>query len=147
MPNSNGPSQLDLIENQPERLRICTMSDYDSGDELLADINAESIVAGTKRDRSESAREVQLSKRPKVEDADFGSTGSNSNDEFVEHIAKTTLKENFGFDQFRHEQFSAIKSILRGENALVVFPTGAGKSLCYQVESSIAPNNPQTLVH
>ncbi|OTA52752.1 ATP-dependent DNA helicase [Hypoxylon sp. EC38] len=53
-----------------------------------------------------------------------------SGDEF---IARSILKENFGYDNFRHEQFSAIKSILRGENVLAVFPTGAGKSLCYQI--------------
>ncbi|KAI0168926.1 ATP-dependent DNA helicase [Hypoxylon sp. FL1284] len=106
------------------------MSDYDSGDDLLADLDVENCVAGKKHDRSDEqeqqeAREVQLSKRPKVEDADA--------DDLVENVARTTLKENFGFDAFRHEQFAAVKSILRGENVLVIFPTGAGKSLCYQI--------------
>ncbi|KAI1772151.1 ATP-dependent DNA helicase [Hypoxylon cercidicola] len=105
------------------------MSDYGSGDELLADLNVENLVNGTKRHRSHSheTSEVQLSKRPKANDAD------SSDNDLIGDVARTTLKETFGFDQFRHEQFSAIKSILRGENALVVFPTGAGKSLCYQI--------------
>ncbi|KAI6084179.1 ATP-dependent DNA helicase [Hypoxylon rubiginosum] len=105
------------------------MSDYGSGDELLADVNVEGLVSGTKRGRSlshDQTREVKLSKRTKAEEPD-------DNDDLIDRVAKTTLKENFGFDQFRHEQFSAIRSILRGENALVVFPTGAGKSLCYQI--------------
>lgn len=48
-------------------------------------------------------------------------------------VALRVLKEKFGYDQFRHEQQGAIKRVLSGKNALVVFPTGAGKSLCYQV--------------
>ncbi|KAI0527953.1 ATP-dependent DNA helicase recQ [Xylaria bambusicola] len=48
-------------------------------------------------------------------------------------IARSILKRSFGYDDFRHEQAAAISTILRGENALVVFPTGAGKSLCYQI--------------
>lgn len=48
-------------------------------------------------------------------------------------LARRLLKEKFGYDSFRHEQEAAIRRILSGKSALVVFPTGAGKSLCYQV--------------
>ncbi|KAK5627979.1 hypothetical protein RRF57_003694 [Xylaria bambusicola] len=48
-------------------------------------------------------------------------------------IARSILKRCFGHNDFRHEQAAAINTILRGENALVVLPTGAGKSLCYQI--------------
>jgi superfamily II DNA helicase RecQ len=48
-------------------------------------------------------------------------------------LAERILKEQFGYPAFRHEQAGAIQSILAGDNALVIFPTGAGKSLCYQV--------------
>lgn len=112
------------------------MSDYDSGDDLLGDLNVDILSTQTKRERSPDqpqSPDGKLGKRVKVEDDDDSST--DSSDEFIENVAKTTLKENFGFDNFRHEQFAAIKSTLRGENVLVVFPTGAGKSLCYQVES------------
>lgn len=43
------------------------------------------------------------------------------------------LKSAFGFDAFRPGQQGVVESILRGENILAVMPTGAGKSLCYQV--------------
>ncbi|RYP42581.1 hypothetical protein DL767_000105 [Monosporascus sp. MG133] len=105
------------------------MSDYDSGDDLLADINVDSLVATSKRARSDDEDDyhqrgqTQVCKRKKVQ----------GNDVQHEALARQILKERFGFDDFRHEQRSAIQSILRGENTLVIFPTGAGKSLCYQI--------------
>src|SRR3984893_13124910 len=44
-----------------------------------------------------------------------------------------TLKNVFGFDTFREGQEAIISKILEGKSALAVFPTGSGKSLCYQL--------------
>ena len=46
---------------------------------------------------------------------------------------KKTLKEVFGFDQFRGTQESIITNVLNREDTFVIMPTGAGKSLCYQL--------------
>jgi len=46
---------------------------------------------------------------------------------------RTTLKEVFGYDQFRGNQEDIIKNVLAGNNSFVIMPTGAGKSLCYQL--------------
>ncbi len=43
------------------------------------------------------------------------------------------LKEFFGFDGFKGNQELVINSILAGEDCFVIMPTGAGKSLCYQL--------------
>lgn len=43
------------------------------------------------------------------------------------------LKRCFGYSAFREGQETAIDSILRGQDVLGVMPTGAGKSLCYQL--------------
>ena len=48
-----------------------------------------------------------------------------------DHLA--LLKERFGFDGFRPGQAEAIDAVLRDGAALAVFPTGGGKSLCYQL--------------
>ena len=48
---------------------------------------------------------------------------------------RTTLKNVFGFDTFREGQESIITKILGGKSALAVFPTGSGKSLCYQLSA------------
>jgi ATP-dependent DNA helicase RecQ len=44
-----------------------------------------------------------------------------------------TLRAKFGFDRFREGQREVIELLLAGESALAVFPTGSGKSLCYQL--------------
>ena len=46
---------------------------------------------------------------------------------------KTVLKEVFGFRDFRGDQEKIIHSVLNGEDALVLMPTGGGKSLCFQI--------------
>ena len=44
-----------------------------------------------------------------------------------------TLRQCFGFDSFRAGQEPVIRALLDGRSALAVFPTGGGKSLCYQL--------------
>ncbi|MGB5823631.1 MAG: DNA helicase RecQ [Proteocatella sp.] len=49
----------------------------------------------------------------------------------------SVLKQYFGYDEFREGQEYLIDSILRGENVVGVMPTGAGKSICFQVPAMI----------
>lgn len=107
------------------------MSDYDSGDDLLADVVPDTLATSSKRPLSAGYDGVpdgqaHAGKRAKV----------GVDDDRFDSLARQLLKEKFGFEDFRHEQRAAIRSILKGESTLVIFPTGAGKSLCYQVNIS-----------
>lgn len=50
---------------------------------------------------------------------------------------KEALKAVFGYDSFRQGQEAVINAILEGRDILAVMPTGAGKSLCYQVPAML----------
>jgi len=51
--------------------------------------------------------------------------------------AQDVLKGIFGFDSFREGQADAIDAILGGRDVLAIMPTGAGKSLCFQVSALV----------
>lgn len=58
--------------------------------------------------------------------------------EWSDDVLKT-LRDIFKIESFRPKQLSAINSTLSGQHAIVVMPTGAGKSLCYQLPALIKP--------
>jgi ATP-dependent DNA helicase RecQ len=51
--------------------------------------------------------------------------------------AITVLRDTFGFEQFRSHQNDIISSVIDGQDALVLMPTGGGKSLCYQIPAIV----------
>src|SRR6187402_3005143 len=53
--------------------------------------------------------------------------------------ATESLRKHFGFEEFREGQREVISTILAGKNAVVVMPTGSGKSLCYQLPALMLP--------
>lgn len=55
----------------------------------------------------------------------------------LEVSLKDSLKRVFGYDQFRGTQEKIINHLLDGHNTFVIMPTGAGKSLCYQLPAIV----------
>ncbi len=50
------------------------------------------------------------------------------------------LKSTFGFEQLREGQQPVVEAILAGRSAAAIFPTGSGKSLCYQLPALLLPH-------
>lgn len=55
----------------------------------------------------------------------------------MSQTAQHILQETFGYPHFRGRQAEIVATLLRGDNALVLMPTGGGKSLCYQIPALI----------
>lgn len=100
---------------------------FDSADEADLLAVADGVPPSTKRapDDGDDAIEEPASKKHR--------SGSQ-----ISELAQKVLRERFGLNAFRLEQEAAISRIIGGESAVVVFPTGGGKSLCYQVRISTA---------
>jgi superfamily II DNA helicase RecQ len=105
--------------------------DFDLSSDDEADLLAatEEVVT-SKRSYDDDPNNAQLAvKRTKNNQTSKNASPSTA-------LANKILKARFGLDGFRLEQQAAITRILDGGSAVVVFPTGGGKSLCYQVSSA-----------
>jgi len=103
-----------------------------SGDEY-GDVNDDDLLLA----ESSSPRFNSLNvKRKQPEDFLNNSTPKKaclSGDPKALTLAKGILKKTWGFADFRLKQQSAITRLIQGDSAVVIFPTGGGKSLVYQV--------------
>lgn len=56
------------------------------------------------------------------------------------HNAHALLKQYFGFNAFRQGQEQVVNNVFNGFSAAAIFPTGSGKSLCYQLPATVLPH-------
>ncbi|WP_435798084.1 DNA helicase RecQ [Streptomyces antibioticus] len=68
-----------------------------------------------------------------------GITGTTGTPGPTESEALATLHRVFGYETFRGEQQAVIEHVVAGGDAVVLMPTGGGKSLCYQIPALVRP--------
>lgn len=106
------------------------MSDDEFG--LSSGDEAELIALGNNVDSSQPSQGV---KRKASDDDDLPPPAKRLATTFPSAIQ--ALKRDFGLEAFRLKQEQVVGRILAGGSAVVVFPTGGGKSLCYQVPALV----------
>lgn len=55
-------------------------------------------------------------------------------------MIEQTLRQTFGYESLRPGQEQAIRAVVAGRSAAAIFPTGSGKSLCYQLPALLLPH-------
>ncbi|MHC3473783.1 DNA helicase RecQ [Streptomyces sp. 7R007] len=68
-----------------------------------------------------------------------GMGGISEMPEVTDSEALATLHRVFGYEAFRGEQEAVIEHVVAGGDAVVLMPTGGGKSLCYQIPALVRP--------
>ncbi|KAF5020285.1 hypothetical protein F66182_7661 [Fusarium sp. NRRL 66182] len=133
-----------LSEDQDFDSGDALFDDVDEDDLLFDDINEEDLTGKATRKHSRG-KENHVPDLAPVKKARHSpattndTTNSRLGDTQWIQLARKMLSDKFRYTSFRHEQEAAIARLLGGENALVVFPTGAGKSLCYQIPAISFP--------
>ena len=96
--------------------------DIDEEDLLLAESSDRAVLHSTKRTTPADFEDNSDSKKTKVHGGPDAIT-----------LAEGILQKIWGFSKFRLKQEAAIARLIEGGSAAVVFPTGGGKSLVYQI--------------
>ena len=83
---------------------------------------------------------VQMNTADASGKTDLQPSGRGNDDKFTDaRRMRRTLREVFGIEHLRLGQKNVIRAVLAGRDALALMPTGAGKSLCYQLPALYLP--------
>jgi len=77
---------------------------------------------------------TSISQNPELQSA-----SGEASSESIRKKARALLRDIFGYPAFREPQEDIVLQVAQGGDALVVLPTGGGKSLCYQLPALLGP--------
>jgi ATP-dependent DNA helicase RecQ len=106
-------------------------------------VGASAPVARARRAARMAAADLQATEAilPALEEEgwqDAGATTGDTEEEPAPELLEA-LRDLFGYEGFRPGQAETITAVMRGEDVLALMPTGAGKSLCYQLPALLLP--------
>ncbi len=130
-------------QDEPPRefRRTGTTSRPDASPAALDEPSSEFQCAGTtlRTDASSAVQDERLRDERAVPEAERaeGASGDFTGRDAGLSPKYRALKQYFGYDSFREGQEPVVDAILSGRDVLAVMPTGAGKSICYQVPALV----------
>lgn len=105
---------------------------YDQNQDDFGDVDDEDLMLAEMSDVNDGLPHNDLKRSFDSEDGSPPKKVKTENGSSIA-LARKILKDTWGFSEFRHKQEQAIAQLIDGGSAVVVFPTGGGKSLVYQI--------------
>lgn len=105
---------------------------YDQNQDDFGDIDDEDLMLAEMSDVTVGLPHQDLKRSFDSEDESPSKKAKTENGSSIA-LAQKILKDIWGFSEFKHKQEQAIARLIDGGSAVVVFPTGGGKSLVYQI--------------
>ena len=106
---------------------------YDQNQDDFGDVEDEDLMLAETSDATVGLSNQDLKRPPDSEDKSPSKKLKTENGSTSIALARKILKDTWGFSEFKHKQEQAIARLIEGGSAVVVFPTGGGKSLVYQI--------------
>ena len=106
---------------------------HDQNQDDFGDIDDEELMQAETSDATVGLPDRELKRPFDDEDGSPSKKLKTENGSTSTALARKILKDTWGFSEFKHMQEEAIARLIDGGSAIVVFPTGGGKSLVYQI--------------
>lgn len=106
---------------------------YDQNQDDFGDVDDEDLMLAETSDATVGPPDQDLKRSFDFEDEPPAKKLKTENGTASISLAQKILKDTWGFSEFKHKQEQAIARLIDGGSAVVVFPTGGGKSLVYQI--------------
>ena len=107
--------------------------EYDQNQDDFGDVDDEDLMLAETSDATVGLPHQDLKRSSDFEDGSLSKKLKTGNGSPSIALAQKILKDTWGFSEFKHRQEQAIARLIDGGSAVVVFPTGGGKSLVYQI--------------